>query len=299
MRTKSPLAFAFTHSGLRAELLSLFFLNPKNSYYLRGLERRLKVSPGALARELKILSAEGLLVREKGEAKVIFYRLNSRYPLYNEIKSVVEKFMGSVKGPALLEEGRTSIVYIVAGPNGSGKTTFAQKFLPDYVRCKQFVNADLIAGGLSPFSPAELALQAGKLLLEQIRTFAEKRVNFGFETTLAGKTYQRLFADLKAKGYFLQLFFLWIPSVEMAVMRIKDRVKRGGHHIPEPVVRRRFTRGIQNLFTLYRPLLDSWVIFDNAESFPHAGAAGNRTNLEILDEKLFHRIRKVAGVNIA
>src|SRR3989338_6093861 len=113
-------------------------------------------------------------------------------------------------------------VYIVAGPNGSGKTTFARTFLPEYVRCKQFVNADLIAGGLSPFSPEAEAMRAGRLLLGQIRRLASKRSDFGFETTLSGVTYVPLLRELKTHGYRIQLFFLWIPTVEMALARIAD-----------------------------------------------------------------------------
>ena len=129
-------------------------------------------------------------------------------------------------------------LYVVAGPNGAGKTTFARKFLPDYAHCKQFVNADLIASGLSPFSPEAAALRAGRLLLEQIRLLARARSDFGFETTLAGVTYVSIFSKLKAEGYRIHLFFLWVPTVELALARIADRVRRGGHDVLEPVVRR-------------------------------------------------------------
>jgi len=123
-------------------------------------------------------------------------------------------------------------VYIIAGPNGSGKTTFASKFLPDYIKCPNFVNADLIAQGLSPFSPRSAAIKAGKLVLGQIREFAETGVDFAFESTLAGKSYVNLFKDLDRKGYRLHLFFLWIPNADLAIARIKDRVAEGGHNVP-------------------------------------------------------------------
>ena len=183
-------------------------------------------------------------------------------------------------------------LYIVAGPNGSGKTTFAREFLPHYAKCQQFVNADLIAGGLSPFSPEAAAMRAGRLLLEQIRLLAGKRSDFGFETTLAGVTYLSWLRKLKAQGYRVYLFFLWIPSVEMALARIADRVGRGGHQIPEPVVRRRFHKGIAHLFKLYRPLLDSWTLFDNSGPIPRPVAREELGELHVFDKELFAKIKE-------
>jgi len=110
-------------------------------------------------------------------------------------------------------------LYIIAGPNGAGKTTFAREFLPHYAHCKQFINADLIASGLAPFSPETEALRAGRLMLEQIRSLAKEKADFGFETTLSGVTYAALLRQLKAQGYRIQLFFLWIPTVEIALAR--------------------------------------------------------------------------------
>ena len=190
---------------------------------------------------------------------------------------------------------RRPYLYIVAGPNGSGKTTFARTFLPDYARCKQFVNADLIAGGLSPFAPEAAAMRAGRLLVEQIRLLTSRHSDFGFETTLAGVTYVSLLQRLKAQGYKIQLFFLWIPTVEMALARITERVKRGGHDIPEKVVRRRFRKGIENLFHLYRPLLDSWILFDNSEAVPRLVAHEELGELQVLDQKLFTKITKAVS----
>jgi len=115
-------------------------------------------------------------------------------------------------------------VYIIAGPNGSGKTTFASKFLPDYVKCPNFINADLIAGGLSPFSPRNASIKAGRLVLAQIHEFAKLGIDFAFESTLSGKSYVNLFKDLNRKSYRLHLFFLWIPDPELAIARIKDRI---------------------------------------------------------------------------
>lgn len=185
-------------------------------------------------------------------------------------------------------------VYIIAGPNGSGKTTFATMFLPDYVKCPNFVNADLIAKGLAPFEPRNAAIKAGKLVLQQIHEFTRRSVDFAFETTLSGKSYVNLFSELKAKGYVLHLFFLWMPSPELAIIRIKERVWEGGHNVPAEDVRRRFGRGISNFFNLYEPLLDTWMLFDNSKAKPVLIAKRRDSHREILDEKLFELIQKIA-----
>lgn len=192
------------------------------------------------------------------------------------------------------ESRKHPCLYIVAGPNGSGKTTFARTFLPEFAECKHFVNADLIAVGLEPFSPETAALKAGRLLLDQIRLLADKRSDFGFETTLSGVTYVALLRKLKAKGYRVHLFFLWIPTVEMALARIADRVRRGGHQIPELVVRRRFRKGITHLFRLYRPMLDSWTLFDNSAAAPRLIAREEVGELKVMDKDLFSSIMEAA-----
>ena len=184
-------------------------------------------------------------------------------------------------------------VYIIAGPNGSGKTTFARKFLPDYAKCRNFVNADLIAQGLSPFSPRSAAIKAGRLVLEQIHSLAGKNVDFAFETTLSGKAYLVFLKALKEKGYTISLFFLWIPNAELALVRIKDRVAEGGYDIPAVDVRRRFNRSIFNFFTYYRPLLDTWLLFNNADIIPRLIAQEKNGKPEIIDKNLFQQIIKI------
>jgi len=148
-------------------------------------------------------------------------------------------------------------VYIIAGPNGVGKTTFARKFLPTYADCKNFVNADLIAQGMAPFSPETVAFRAGRLMLSEINLMAKHQVDFGFETTLSGKSYLNLIRRLKNNGYAVHFFFFSLSSVDLALSRIKDRVSEGGHDVPEVDVRRRFDRSTRNFLVLYRPLANS------------------------------------------
>ena len=135
-------------------------------------------------------------------------------------------------------------------------------------------------------------MQAGRLLLERMRRLASKRSDFGFETTLSGVTYVSLLRKLKVQGYRIHLFFLWIPTVEMALARITDRVRRGGHDIPEKVVRRRFHKGLQHLFALYRPVLDSWMLFDNSSMVPRLIAREELGELQVLHQVLFEKIRR-------
>ena len=187
-------------------------------------------------------------------------------------------------------------VYIIAGPNGSGKTTFARKFLPIYAKCNNFINADLIASGLSPFSPRVAAMKAGKLVLEQIGEFSKKRADFAFETTLAGKSYARHLKAMKRGGYKLHLFFLWIPTAKLALGRIKERVAEGGHDVPAADVRRRFHRGIKNFFLYYCALADSWMFFDNSGITPRLIAEHTGKIVRVIEQKIFNEIKNEYGV---
>ena len=188
-------------------------------------------------------------------------------------------------------------LYVIAGPNGAGKTTFARKFLPKYAECLPFVNADLIALGLSPFAPEAAALHAGRLVLEQIDDLSRRRVDFAIETTLSGKLYAPLFRRLKANGYHIYLFFLWLPQVETAVARIADRVRHGGHHVPEVDARRRYARGLRNFVEVYQPLLDGWILFDNTGGAPIRIAETMKGSLEVRDAGLYCRFLEGAGTH--
>jgi len=190
---------------------------------------------------------------------------------------------------------RIKNIYVIAGPNGSGKTTFALKFLPEYVKCPNFVNADLIAAGISPFNPKNTAIKAGRLVLEQIKEYASKETDFAFETTLSGKSYAKMLKQLKNSGYSLHLFFLWIPSFELAIARIKDRVACGGHDVRTEDVKRRFNRSIKNFFYIYEGLFNSWMIFDNSGVKPLLIAKRKDKKTEVFNIDIYNKIKKQRG----
>jgi len=180
--------------------------------------------------------------------------------------------------------------YIIAGPNGAGKTTFATRFLPTYAKCIHFINPDLIARGLSPFDPDIALIRAGRLVAERIREMRDARVDFAFETTLSGRAYLRVIADLRAAGYRIHMFYLWIPGPELALLRIRERVEKGGHNVPAQDVRRRFRRTLDNLFQLYRPHLDSLRLFDNSTSEPALVFEDDQGQTTVYDPALYNHI---------
>ncbi len=159
-------------------------------------------------------------------------------------------------------------VIIIAGPNGAGKTTFALEYLPNEADCPAFVNADLIAAGLSPFRPATVAIRAGRLMLEEINAHARAGRSFAFETTLAGRGYARLIPRWQAQGYRVELFFLRLPTPGLALRRVKQRALKGGHDVPESVIRRRFQAGWRNFEHLYRNLVNGWAVYDSSGPTP-------------------------------
>jgi predicted ABC-type ATPase len=185
-------------------------------------------------------------------------------------------------------------VHIIAGPNGAGKTTFARAYLPLYAGCVQFVNADLIASGLSPFAPETAAVTAGRLVLAQIRRLASQRVDFAFETTLSGRGYGPMLQRLKGQGFSICLYFLWLPTVLAAIERVANRVRHGGHGVPETDIRRRYQRSVQNFLHVYRSLADSWILMDNSGPSPKIIAIERVGNLSIIDQEAFHHLLEVA-----
>lgn len=159
-------------------------------------------------------------------------------------------------------------ILIIAGPNGAGKTTFAREFLPFEANCPDFINADLIAAGLSPFKPEAAAFRAGRLMLEEIHEKIRQRKSFAFETTLSGRTYVKLLRECRSSGYHIVLAFLSLPTADMAVSRVTARVRQGGHNVPECDIRRRFEAGLKNFHKEYKPIVDVWTLYDNSGSIP-------------------------------
>ena len=157
---------------------------------------------------------------------------------------------------------------IIAGPNGAGKTTFAREFLPREAGIVHFVNADLIAGGLSPLRPGLAAVTAGRLVLAQLDRLAKDRADFAFETTLSGLAYASRLKRWKIEGYYIEIIFLRLTSAHVALNRIAARVKEGGHHVPRADVIRRFNRGLENFEKTYCLLADTWTMYDNSGDIP-------------------------------
>ncbi len=166
------------------------------------------------------------------------------------------------------------IVVVLAGPNGSGKTTAAPKVLRDRLHVSEFVNADTIARGLSEFNVASVAFDAGRIMLRRLDQLAEQRADFAFETTLSSRTFAPFLRGLIDSGYDAQLEFFWVPSPDLNILRVADRVRRGGHFVPEADIRRRYVRGISNFFNLYRRLSLSWEFYDNRGREPALVARG-------------------------
>lgn len=182
-------------------------------------------------------------------------------------------------------------LYIIAGCNGAGKTTTSFTVLPEILNCKEFVNADEIARGLSPFQPETVAIQAGRIMLNRIQELLKQKKEFGFETTLATKSYIGLIDQAKKLGYKVVLIYFWLESVDLAKARVKARVEKGGHNIPELIIERRYYSGVKNLFALYKDSVDRWMIFDNSKAIPVTIAIGNSTlAFSVLNVDLWQRI---------
>jgi predicted ABC-type ATPase len=158
--------------------------------------------------------------------------------------------------------------YIIAGPNGAGKTTFANEFLPIEAECLNFINADLIAQGLSPFQPIKMAVEAGRLMIQHINECVRRNESFAFETTLSGKGYIKKIRDWKAQQYEIIIYYLKVPTAEFAIERVKLRVSQGGHNVPEQDIIRRFERSWINFKQIYKTLADSWIVFDTSGNQP-------------------------------
>lgn len=178
-------------------------------------------------------------------------------------------------------------IYIIAGCNGAGKTTASYTILPEILKCDEFVNADEIAKGLSPFKPESVAIEAGRLMLERIEALLNVEASFAIETTLATRSYKNLILKAQRLGYKVTLLFFWLQSPALAADRVRQRVSQGGHNIPLDVIYRRYDAGLRNLFNLYIPVVDTWFIYDNSAGEASPIANGDK----IINEDLFEKIR--------
>ena len=182
-------------------------------------------------------------------------------------------------------------LYIISGCNGAGKTTASITILPEILQCREFVNADEIAKGLSPFNPESVAIEAGRLMLQRIEVLIQGKESFAIETTLSTRSYAKLVAKAQRLGFRVQLLFFWLPSPEHAIERVAQRVKEGGHNIPVDVIRRRYQAGIENLFNIYLPIVDSWMLVENHSNPRVVIADGGFEGTQIYSQTLFEKIK--------
>jgi predicted ABC-type ATPase len=187
-------------------------------------------------------------------------------------------------------------LYVIAGPNGAGKTTFIKRFAPREIAVLDFINADEVARGLSPLAPERAQFEAGRIVLSRFAQFIAERRNFCLETTLSGRTYRKHFAAARATGYHVRLDFLLLPDIEDSIRRVADRVEQGGHDVPLDDLRRRFRVGIQNLFSIYRPVIDAWSLYDNGQHVPVLLAYGTPDEITVAADAAFQKI--VADFNL-
>jgi len=182
-------------------------------------------------------------------------------------------------------------LYIISGCNGAGKTTASYTILPEMLGCNEFVNADEIAKGLSPFNPNEVAIKAGRLMLTRIDELLENGVDFAFETTLATRSYVNTVKKAQEKGYLVTVLYFWLNSPELAVERVRIRVKEGGHNIPEKTIRRRYDLGISNMFSLYIPVADYWMFIDNSKTPFEILAEGQKEKEVVKNKMIWNKLK--------
>jgi predicted ABC-type ATPase len=183
-------------------------------------------------------------------------------------------------------------MYIIAGPNGAGKTTASKTVLPEMLNCYQFVNADEIAKGLSPFAPESVSFQAGRIMLQRIEDLLKERNDFGIETTLATRSYTNLIKRARENGFIIVLLFFWLPSADLAKKRVAGRVSEGGHNIPVEVIERRYRAGLMN-FPAFIKITDRWYMYNN-ESLPAELIAkgGIEIETEIANLAIWEQLKK-------
>jgi predicted ABC-type ATPase len=189
-------------------------------------------------------------------------------------------------------------LHVIAGPNGVGKTTFADRYLPNTIRELEFVNADLIARGLSPYDPDSVSMEAGRIALTRIKHLIAERRSFTWETTMSGRSAVAWLQSAKESGYTLKCYFLWVRNVEITLNRIHGRVAQGGHDITPEVSRRRFLKTIQNFFQIYRPLFNSWKLFENDRQTARLLTLEKAGRRAMRDPRALQRILTEAGITL-
>ena len=183
-------------------------------------------------------------------------------------------------------------LYIISGCNGAGKTTASYTILPEILNCREFVNADNIAAGLSPFNPESVALEAGRTMLLRIGELMADHADFAIETTLATRSYVSLIKRAHLNGYRVSLLYFWLSSPDVAIERVAKRVANGGHHIPSDTIERRYYRGIYNLYNLYMSVCDEWTVVDNTDVSPEIIAQADSVGKTIFNNELWNKIKK-------
>jgi predicted ABC-type ATPase len=269
-------------TGTQTNILQILTEDASRELSMSQLGRLLGKMPGVFQRGLNSLEDRGYITsRRAGNRRMI--RINLSHPHAPEIAGIIEKPVplplgdfylkyprtrSGVTGPPGVYETSELKILILAGPNGAGKTTFAREFLTCEAGCPVFINADYIAHGLSPFSPEDAAAKAARLMINELESYISQRRSVAFETTLSGRRYMRLIPQWREYGYRVKLIFLFLASAEVAVARVANRVAQGGHDIPEHVIRRRYEMGRRNFEETYKPLVDSWALYDNSGTAP-------------------------------
>lgn len=184
-------------------------------------------------------------------------------------------------------------LYIIAGCNGAGKTTASYTLLPEILQCDEFINADEIAKGLSPFKPDRAGIQAGRLMLKKIKNLIHSDEHFAFETTLSTKSYKNYVIEAQKNRFSVTLLFFWLSSPNLAIKRVETRVKEGGHHIPEHVIRRRYENGLKNFFKVFKTLVDDWIFIDNSGKFYEIIAEGEKNKENVFSKELWNNLNNL------
>ncbi len=258
-------------------ILAIFARSKDQEFSMSDLGRAIGKPPGVFQRGLNSLENQGFITSRRQSNRRLL-QLNTDHPLSQEITRIAvgapsplpaEIYMNfppaasiNISEPHETYEASALKILIIAGPNGAGKTTFARSFLRKESEKMDFINADYIAHGLSPFSPEAAAMKAGKLMLKELKDHAERSKSFALETTLSGQRYKTMIPKWKSLGYRIKLIFLSLPSVDIAINRVALRVSQGGHNIPEDTIRRRYNAGIENFENVYKPIVDAWTLYE-------------------------------------